>query len=80
MTDAESQFLLVQVTLHDCALRALIATHPSPEALRSEFDALLGQMQAQWVASGAADPAAMALVRQTAARLFDETSSKPQST
>lgn len=60
----------IQVTVLAAAMRALIKTHPNPNALRSEFDSLMAGVQTQpWLLHS--DMEHKAQLRRLANDLFD---------
>ena len=70
-TPEETQHVnLIQSTIALMAIEALIATHPHPEKVRAVFDQMFGQFQAGVLTTGAADPNALAVARQTVEKLF----------
>ena len=60
----------IQITVLNCAVEAIIATHPEPEKVRATFDQLFGQIVAGVLVSGGATPAATQLAKQFAQKLF----------
>lgn len=51
----------------ECAVRALIATHPEPDKLRQAFQSLIAQVQAH---RAGVPPAHLDFIRQSAELLF----------
>ena len=62
--------LIIQLSVSLMALEALIANHPDPESVRRSFDQMFGQLQANSLATGAANPEALEIARKVADRLF----------
>ncbi|TQL87459.1 hypothetical protein [Delftia sp. HK171] len=59
---------VVQMAATLCAVRALILAHPNPEAVRTSYDQLIGQLMAT---PGIADsPDQMVVLRDMTATLF----------
>jgi hypothetical protein len=61
--------LTSQVTVMMCAVEALIATHPAPEAVRQQFDQLFGQIQAGVIARGT-KPESLDLAKKLIEKIF----------
>lgn len=60
--------LATQIAAAQCAIRAMIATHPEPEKVRAVYDQLVGQLMA--IPAIAADSDKMLVLRDLTETLF----------
>jgi len=65
---APTEFLALQVSVLQAAVRALHATHPEPAKVEAVFQQLIGQMQAN--PAFLSSPTSAALLRRFSSDLF----------
>ena len=58
-----TEFLALQLAVVTSAVRALLASHPEPEKVRTLFDQIIGQLQASGAVAGKGEPQQLALRR-----------------